>query len=59
MNEFRAKSQLKADSADPKKLPGLQNMQFSVAESQLSLANLPIKPVKMRNAILGGQDWTV
>ena len=38
---------------------GTANLGFSVIENQRSLKNIPQKPVKMRNAILGGQDWTV
>ena len=54
MNEFRQKNQPPGE-----KQQGTHNLQFVLQENQRSLPGIPMKPVRIRNAILGGRDWTV
>ena len=62
LNEFRAKNQklLASDMmTNNGSVTTTSNLGFTVTENQRSLHKIPQKPVKMRNAILGGHDWTV
>ena len=63
MNEFRAKNEklLASDimTTNGSAVTTTSNLGFTVTENQRSLHKIPQKPVKIRNAILGGHDWTV